>query len=255
MKTAHALWLLALACGPVCAESLPKWELGLGLGVMTVPDYRGADEYQTFVLPVPRIIYRGERLRADREGVRSRLFGSERLQLDLSLSGGVPVKSGDNAAREGMPDLKPTLELGPQLVAQLAGSWQQGYRLMARWPVRKVFALGSNRDAGWVMTPTLSLDGFDLPTTGWRMALSGGPYWGNRAANAYYYDVSDDEARPDRPAYHSRSGYGGAQLTFTLSRQTGRFWLGAFLRASTVRRCAGSSAANPAASRRPVRAR
>ena len=36
-------------------------------------------------------------------------------------------------------------------------------------------------------------------------------------------------------AYHSRSGYGGAQLTFTLSRQTGRFWLGAFLRASTVR--------------------
>lgn len=235
MKFARLLALSVSALlTPAHAADLPKWEVGLGLGALTLPDYRGSDEQNAYVLPVPIVVYRGDRLRADRDGLRAKLFDSDRLMLDISLSGGVPVRSNSNAAREGMPDLKPSIELGPQLVWRMAGSWEDGYRLMARLPLRKVVAIGSAQDAGWSVTPTLSFDVFDQPDPGWRFAVSGGPYFGDRAAHAYVYDVAPEFATPDRPAYAAKSGYGGAQVTLTLSRRMGRAWFGSFVRGSTV---------------------
>ena len=235
MKPFPLLALLAVALSaPAHATDLPKWELGLGVGAMTLPDYRGSDEQHAYLLPVPFVVYRGDRLRADRDGLRGKLFDSDRLELDISLSAGVPVRSNSNDARAGMPDLKPTIEIGPQLVWRIAGSWEDGYRLMARLPIRKVIAIGTSQDAGWASTPTLSFDIFDQPVPGWRFAVSGGPYFGDRASHAYVYDVAPEYARVGRPAYAAKSGYGGAQLTLTLSRRMGRAWFGSFVRGSTV---------------------
>lgn len=94
-------------------KRLPLWEFGVGAGAIHFPDYRGSDRSQAYLLPVPAIVYRGERLKVDRDGLRGLLFDSERLVLDISLDGAVPLDSDQNGTREGMPDLDATFEIGP----------------------------------------------------------------------------------------------------------------------------------------------
>ena len=42
------------------AEALPRWELGLGVAALSIPDYRGSDQQRGYLLPLPYIQYRGE---------------------------------------------------------------------------------------------------------------------------------------------------------------------------------------------------
>lgn len=109
---AHAGAALLL-CALAHAEPLPLWEVGAGVAPLCLPDYRGSDQSRNYLLPFPWLVYRGDMLKADREGIRARLFGAERVELDVSLSGSVPVNSERNRARAGMPDLHPTAEVGP----------------------------------------------------------------------------------------------------------------------------------------------
>ncbi|MGH9363054.1 MAG: hypothetical protein ACRD2T_14170, partial [Thermoanaerobaculia bacterium] len=46
---------VSLAAAPAAAEELPLWELGLGIGGFTLPDYRGSDQARGYVLPVPYV--------------------------------------------------------------------------------------------------------------------------------------------------------------------------------------------------------
>ena len=90
------------------------WELGLGGGVIRIPDYRGSSEAGTYPYPFIMPIYRGHHVQADEEGIKGILRESNRLRLDFSVYGNVPVTS-DNEARKGMDDLDPILEIGPML--------------------------------------------------------------------------------------------------------------------------------------------
>ena len=49
-------------------QPLPRWEFGLGLGVLSLPFYRGAADGRTYIAPIPYIRYRGEHVRVDEEG-------------------------------------------------------------------------------------------------------------------------------------------------------------------------------------------
>ena len=91
----------------------PLWELGLGVATLRVPDYRGSDQIRSYALPLPYVVYRGKFLRADRDGARALLLESDRVKVDVSVSGSVPTRSRDNTARSGMPDLAPTVEMAP----------------------------------------------------------------------------------------------------------------------------------------------
>src|SRR5690606_33723225 len=42
------------------------WELGIGVGAITGPDYRGSKEYHHYVAPIPYVIYRGKYIQTDR---------------------------------------------------------------------------------------------------------------------------------------------------------------------------------------------
>src|SRR5204863_7514407 len=113
----------ALAAGatPVTrAQPKPLWELGLGAGALVFNDYRGADTVHAYPVPVPYLVYRGKFLRSDHNGLRGRLFDQDRVGLNLSVNGTTPVRS--DSARHGMPDLRPTLEVGPPLAAPLRKS-------------------------------------------------------------------------------------------------------------------------------------
>jgi outer membrane scaffolding protein for murein synthesis (MipA/OmpV family) len=201
--------------------------------VLDFPDYRGSDERNTLVLPIPYLIYRGEVLRADRQGLRGLLFESERVELDVSVNGSIPVKSADNAARRGMPDLDPTVEIGPSLNLTLLGSERERTQLQLRLPVRGVFAtdLSHVNTQGVVFEPKLN---FDLRLRqggqGWRAGVGAGPIFVSDQYAQYFYSVAPAYATPQRPAYSPAGGYAGTQATFSLTWRGGPWWVGVFAR-------------------------
>src|SRR5690606_13878944 len=150
------LLLLALTSKAAYSEQLPRWEIGAGLATLNLPDYRGSDERTIYLLPMPYLVYRGEYLRADREGLHGVLFEDERIQHNLSLNGTLPVSDRRNEARAGMDDLKPTVEVGPTLDITLWRAADQRSKLDLRLPVRGAITVeGSPSHIGWLAYPNL----------------------------------------------------------------------------------------------------
>jgi MipA family protein len=224
---------LALLAGTAHGEPRPQWELGMGATAFSLPDYRGSDERRGYVYPIPYFIYRGEKVRVDRQGVRGVFFESDRVELDFSIYGTPPVDSSNNQARRGMPDLDPTLEIGPLLSVSLWRDRVSERRLDLRLPLRAVIAtdLSHAHRAGWVFHPQLSLG--MRPRLGdgrWNLGVQTGPLFATSRYHAYFYGVDERFATPDRPAYTARAGYSGWSATAGLSRRYRQFWAGGFVR-------------------------
>jgi hypothetical protein len=132
-----ALLLGTVAASVQAAEELPLWEAGLGVAAVSFPAYRGSDQRNCFVLPSPFFVYRGEFLKADRDGVRAELFDSERAELTLSVALSPPAASKDIRARAGMPDLRANFEIGPQLNLTLWQTDDRARQLKLLLPMRQ----------------------------------------------------------------------------------------------------------------------
>jgi outer membrane scaffolding protein for murein synthesis (MipA/OmpV family) len=210
----------------------PKWELGAGIAPIVIPDYRGSDEYRGYVLPFPFVTYRGEYVRVDREGILGRLFRTERIRLNVSANAGVPVRSSRNAARAGMPDLLPTLELGPSLelcprIECANAKWK------IRLPVRAVIAtdLTQTESAGWVFNPHVTVDvPLEIRGDRWRFGAAAGVLFADERHHDYYYEVSPAFATPARPAFDAHGGYSGIRVGMALSGRHDNRWSAVFLR-------------------------
>lgn len=229
---AAAVIVASALAPPVCAEPRPLWEIGGGLTVLSLPDYRGSDVTNVHVLPVPYLVYRGEFLKADEGGLRGLLFDSERLELNVSLNGTLPSLSEDNPTRVGMEELQPTVEFGPTADVHLWWSADRRTRLDLRLPVRTAITVESEpQQIGWLFSPNLIIEMKDaLNQPGWNASLQAGPYFNNREYNAYFYAVAPSEATATRPAYAPSGGYAGTQVMFTLTKRFARYWLGGFVR-------------------------
>lgn len=228
----------ALPAQAQAAVDRPLWELGAGAGVLRLPHYRGSDQSTTWLLPVPYIVYRGEIFKADREGARAVLLDAQSFDVDVSAAASAPTRSKDNRAREGMPDLKPTVEIGPNLNWTVARGRSSGgrvgeWKLDLRLPVRAAFSVESkSRLAGWIATPNINLD---MRTGGgWNVGLQAGPLFADRRLHAYFYDVAPGYANATRPAYRSSGGYAGFNALAALSRRDGNRWLGFFVKADSL---------------------
>lgn len=224
--------------GPAGAQAVerPKWELGAGAFGFYLPDYRGSNEYGAYLYPFPYVRYRGERLRVDdRRGIAALLLlDSDRVELDVSLNASQPARSEDNEARQGMPDLDGTVEIGP--VAKLA-LWRDAARaseLSLQIPVRAALAFGSWTPdyIGIVVNPVVDFFMRNAgPGGGWRFGVQAGPVFNDARYNRYYYQVDPQYATATRPAYDAPGGYGGTQLTLSLNKRFDRIWVGGFVRA------------------------
>ncbi|CAN5409043.1 hypothetical protein BH09PSE6_BH09PSE6_09080 [soil metagenome] len=225
---------LAAAMLPAHAEDRPLWEAGLGVGVLSFPDYRGSDESHAYVLPVPYFVYRGDFIKADRNGARAMFIDQDRFKLDLSLNASLPTDSSHNDARRGMSDLKPTMEIGPNLSFTLLESQRRGMRLDLRLPVRAAVTLESSpKTIGFVATPNLNLDFTDVQ--GFNVGLLAGPLYGSRRYHDYFYTVPQSDATSTRPAYRAGGGYSGTQVLASFSRRFPAWWIGGFVRADTLK--------------------
>ncbi len=227
-----------LTTGKVFAETLPLWEAGAGLATVYLPDYRGSEEARAYALPFPYFIYRGDFLKADRDGVRARFFDSERVELDLSFGATVPVRSRKNRARAGMPDLRPTLEVGPVLKIFVIRDAKRDNELELRLPVRRALTWqdGGVKDAGTLFFPHVNLDRkFDWAGRRFNLGTLAGVQFGDRRYHDYFYGVAPANATADRPAYSASGGYAGWQAIAALSATAGRIWVGGFVKLDSVR--------------------
>jgi len=220
----------------VHAEQKPLWEAGLGIGALRFPDYRGSDEAQVFPVPVPYFVYRGKFLKADREGVRGELFNRKYAELSISANATIPVRSEDNAARRGMRDLKPTVELGPSFDLHVWRSSDERMKLDVVMPLRAPLTVESSpRSIGVVFAPRVNLDIADVAGyTGWNFGVGAGPLFADDKFHDYFYSVTTRDARPDRPAYDAGGGYSGAHFIVSLSKRFPRYWVGGYLRYDTL---------------------
>ena len=232
-----AALLLAGLTGHGFAAERPLWELGAGISALSLPDYRGSDQSSLYAIPFPYLIYRGEFLKADRHGIRGTLFGSDRIELNLSLGASLPVNSDDNRARQGMPDLQPTVEFGPSLNLNLWRTPDLRTRLDLRLPIRTAVTVkGGMDEVGWVFSPRLNLDIADVAgRPGWNMNVLAGPMVGSERNHDYFYSVAPQYATADRPAFDAKGGYAGSQFMVTISKRYPKYWLGAFVRQDTLK--------------------
>jgi MipA family protein len=233
-----ALFMCAAALGAAAlptlslAEPKPLWEAGLGVGAMAFPDYRGSDEINVYPIPLPYFVYRGKFLKADRGGVRGELFDRRYLELSFSMNGTIPVSSDDNAARAGMTNLRPTLEVGPSLDVHLWRSRNQDVQLDLVMPLRLPITLESSpQTLGWNFSPRVNLDIANIGgKQGWNFGIGAGPLFGAAEFHEYFYSVAPSFATDQRPAYDAPGGYSGTHVLTAISKRFPRYWVGAYLR-------------------------
>ncbi|MFX1682177.1 MipA/OmpV family protein [Mitsuaria sp. CC2] len=222
MKQSLAASLAVVSVGvfadaPAERKDLPLWELGAGIGGISQVAYPGADEQVSRVVPLPYVVYRGKRLRAEGEGAGLRAIRTETFELDVSVSGSLSSGSKSLKAREGMAKLPTLVELGP------VGRWylngrQASHRVTFKIPVRGVFeASDLGRHRGMALEPEIGLDHRAGP--GWSYALAVSALLGDKRLGRTYYAVTPDEALPGRPAYEADAGLIAWRLKGSLSRQ------------------------------------
>jgi outer membrane scaffolding protein for murein synthesis (MipA/OmpV family) len=229
---------LAMCCNALRsrADERPLWEFGLGAGTVVFPEFRGADTSHIYPVPVPYLIYRGEFLKSDRNGLRELLFDSSRLELNVSVNATTPVRSRNSDVRAGMPDLKPTVEVGPSLDAHLWRTADERVRLDFQLPARRVVTIENDpHAAGWFIGPRLNLDIRDVGgNTGMDTGLLVSPLFADRAYHDYFYTVAPQFATSSRPAYQAAGGYSGTELLWAASKRFPTYWVGAFVRYDTL---------------------
>ena len=232
MRILLSLALATSVAQVVADDSLPRLELGAGLSVLSTPDYRGAESSSNYLIPIPYIKYRGDRLRVD-EGAKGILVERPNLELSLSANFAFPVDD-DIDEREGMDELDAIIEIGPSLNYRfypLSGS--------AWWldlPLRLAYTASSDFDSlGYVFQPRLTWRKPSTRLGETKLRFNFGPVFASEAYHEYFYSVAPSEVRPGREAYDAEGGFSGFRSEFTYSRRIGTYWLGAFLRYDSLR--------------------
>ena len=206
----------------------PLWEMRLAVFGRYGPSYRGSENNQFNLIPLPLPVYRGRffRLGEDSENpIRGRIFRTDRVKLDFDFDLNFPVRSEDVDARTGMPDLDFLLEVGPELELQFT-----------REP-----KFGGNWFLALQARPAFSFDGLDPTYRGvsfstefkYKVKFAEGrdalltritPTWGTSKYAGFFYDVQPEFATPERAEYESSGGYLGTDLTFSWINTINKDW-------------------------------
>jgi len=206
-----------------------KWELGIGVGGLSVPHYRGSDQRAEYISPIPYMRYSGKRLKIDREGGRFYFYNSNEVKVDVSLAFALQVDSDDNRARAGMTDLANIIEVGPRIIFNLYESKDKDFRLRFAAPLRTAYAtdFSQTENIGLVFSPYLQARYF---ISGWESAVSVGPMWASEEYHDYFYEVAPQYVTGTRAAYNAQAGYSGSRFTLTLSKRFDKLYFGLFAR-------------------------
>ncbi|AGH95380.1 MipA/OmpV family protein [Pseudobdellovibrio exovorus] len=218
-----------LILNPTYANTRPEkalLEAGIVAAAGSTSDYPASDQIRPRFLPAPYIVYRGQVLKSDdQQGTRLHMLDHQHFSADMSFGGSFPAEG--NHARQGMPDLDWTFEIGPRLLYYFAKDERKTVRLGL--PLRAAFTTDFNttRHIGYTLAPTFQVDWYDLPIPDLSLYFISTATFLTRGQAGYFYDVDARYATPERPTYHAREGYLGYDLSlaFKFSSATSRFLL------------------------------
>jgi outer membrane protein len=224
LLTASLLW------SAVCAgestvpqgEKLPLYEYGIVGLAARVPHYSGSDEYQTYAFPLPYFVYRGEIIKADKEGVRGIFWRYKQFETDISLAGNPPA--GDDTARKGMADLNAIFEVGPALNYYF---FEYGERdsFFFQATLRAAFSVDFSsgleiEHQGYVSDLSFIFrDSRIFREQKIRFHLSTGVRFADAAMHSYFYEVSQADVTPNRGFFQAEGGYGGLQVSGSITKE------------------------------------
>lgn len=213
-----------------------QWTMGIGLGAFNYNYYPGAEERNQLVLPAPYFTYRSPRFEVDR-GIKSFIYNSEEIVIDLSADFGLPVRSDDTVARQGMPDLDFVLQFGPSVEFLLNDRNKNYFDARFEMPVRVAFTaeIGNVKNIGYLVEPRFTLNHQRSSRTGLSHKATMGLKFATQEFNAYYYDVAAEFATPVRAEYESDGGFGGSFVNYRISYKTNDFIYWAFMRYQSLR--------------------
>lgn len=228
--------------GTVCADDARKenseteWTLGAGLGVFNYKLYPGAKRSDQLVLPVPYFTYRSPMFEIDR-GIKSFIYNSEEMVVDISADFGLPVDSDDTEARQGMPDLDFVLQLGPSLEFMLNDKKTNYFDVRFEIPARVAFVanLSNSKNIGYLIEPRLSFNHHRSSRNGLSHKATIGLKFATQEFNAYYYDVAAEFAIATRAEYKSNAGFAGGFINYRMAYNKNNFVYWAFVRYQSLR--------------------
>lgn len=213
-----------LACFAVHAqprEPQPLWEIGVGALGVSQQAYPGAGTRVNRGLALPYLVYRGEFVRADRDGLGVRAVNTPNFELDVGFAGTFGSDADEVDARRGMPDLGTLVELGPRLKWHLGEGPARG-RLRAEFALRGVFDLSDGLSRkGTSFEPRLV---YENRWGGWRYGTSASAIFGSRRLADTLYGVAPVYATAARPAYMAESGLIALRLGATAVRELSPNW-------------------------------
>jgi len=183
---------------------------------------------------LPYFVYRGETLRANRDGVGLKMLGADKWKLDLSLSGALPVES-SGTKRAGMRDLPLVGEVGAVLKYDFVNTPDRQWQF--RLPLRYGTGIHLDRleSVGWISNPGIWVFG-EVPVLGarWDWGASLNLNFQSASYNNFYYGVGAADATPARSRYSARGGYSGVDLRVGAVRRYGSFVFSGFVGASNI---------------------
>lgn len=211
----------------------PSFQFGVGVGAVRFPDYPGAEELRTLVLPFPYIVIRNRYLDVNRDHIRGKLLKDDRFSLDVDFGGQVSVDSSATQERRGMPDLDWLGEVGPSLRYHAWRDAEDETHFDLVLPLRvAVSAQGLTlHHRGWVTGPraewhkTLHLQDGDAVYLDSALSAE----FVDRSYADYYYSVAPEFATATRPAYSAPGGYAGESIELGFSWHHGDMVYGAFV--------------------------
>lgn len=213
-----------------------EWTLGIGLAVFDYQLYPGAGESNRLIFPLPYFTFRSTNFEIDR-GIKSFLYHSETIVLDISADFGLPVDSDDTQARQGMSDLDLVLQIGPSLEVLLNDEHESYFDMRFELPLRAAFATDFRGvdNIGYLLEPRFSFNHRRPGQTGLAQKATVGLKFATQAFHAYYYDVAEEFATAARPSFSSSAGFGGSFAKYKISYKTHDYVYWAFVRYQSLR--------------------
>lgn len=238
-KHLNSIAVFILLTMPTLSQSndgLYRWELGLGAAYISHPDYSGSNEQQSLWLPLPYFVYRSDSLLIDNSQITKSLFDSERLELDFSIIGGMPVASEDNYKRDGMDDLDAYVGIGPSINYRLLKDGENELKL--ELPIHAIVAASMNgiHQEGWQFEPGVFYYFNKKLNSNHKLGITTGAslQYADARFHNYLYGVSSKDAVPERPYFESKSGFSGVNYKLGVDWYFDDFKLGAFWRGTDI---------------------
>jgi len=184
-------------------------KIGAALTYVSLPEYIGSSNRLSYLFPHPTVYYKSKSFTVEKNKVFNHLYKKNKLSIDISFSGTVPVKNDKKSLRFEMDDLDPTLEVGPNFMYKLTSNKNKKYYINIEVPVRSIWSLNLKQinNVGYSFSPKIySKYKFNKRNN---ISFSFGPTFASSKYNNYFYEVKLHESNANREIYTSSSGYTG----------------------------------------------